>query len=45
MAIQAVVYPQHIGHLWGDVAALFVVAGALAFLMRRGEASAAQRAA
>jgi len=33
MAIQSIVYPQHIGHLWGDVLALFVVAAALAFLM------------
>ena len=38
MATQAVVYPQHIAHLWGDVAALFVVAGALAFLMPRAKA-------
>jgi hypothetical protein len=39
MAIQSVVHPQHIGHLWGDVLALFVVAVALAFLMpRAGEA-------
>jgi FtsH-binding integral membrane protein len=35
MAIQSIVYPQHIGHLWGDVLALFVVAAALAFLMPR----------
>jgi hypothetical protein len=45
MAIQAVVYPQHIGHLWGDVAALFAVAGVLAFLMPRAGASADRRAA
>ena len=45
MAIQAVVYTQHIGHLTGDVAALFVVAGVLAFLMPRADASAVQRAA
>lgn len=44
MAAQALVYPQHIGHLWGDVAALFVVAAALAFLMPRTE-SAIRRAA
>ena len=44
MATQAIVYPQHIGHLWGDVAALFVVAGVLAFLMPRGHASEVQRA-
>ena len=35
MAIQSVVYPEHIGHLWGDVLALFVVAAVLAVLMRR----------
>ena len=35
MAVQAVVYSQHTGHLFGDVAALFVVAGVLAFLMPR----------
>ena len=45
MAIQSVVYPQHIGHLWGDVAALFVVAGLLAFLMPRVRASELSRAA
>ena len=45
MAVQAVVYPQHIGHLWGDVAALFVVAGALAFLMPRVGVSDLQGAA
>ena len=45
MAVQALIYPQHIGHLWGDVAALFVVAGVLAFLMPRAESSAIQRAA
>ena len=43
MAVQAVIYPHHIGHLWGDVTALFVVAGALAFLMPRTGASLAQR--
>ena len=45
MAVQAVVYSQHIGHLFGDVAALFVVAGVLAFLMPRAGASELQRAA
>ncbi len=44
MAVQAVVYPQHIGHLSGDVAALLVVAGVLAFLMPRADAPASQRA-
>jgi len=32
MAVQAIANTQHIGHLWGDVAALFVIAGLLAFL-------------
>jgi hypothetical protein len=32
MAVQAILNPQHIGHLWGDVLALFVVAAVLAFL-------------
>ena len=45
MAVQAVVYPQHIAHLWGDVAALFVVAAVLALLMPRASASTVQRAA
>jgi hypothetical protein len=39
MAIQSVVNPEHIGHLWGDVPALLVVAAVLAYLMpRSGEA-------
>jgi FtsH-binding integral membrane protein len=45
MAVQAVVYSQHIGHLAGDVAALFVVAAVLAFLVPRGGASEVRRAA
>lgn len=32
MAIQSLASPEHIGHLYGDVLALFVVAGILAFL-------------
>jgi len=35
MAVQAVAHPEHIGHLWGDVAALLVVAAVLAYLMPR----------
>ena len=35
MAAQSLVYPQHIGHLWGDVLALLVVAAVLAFLTPR----------
>ena len=45
MAVQSMVYPQHIGHLWGDVAALFAVAGLLAFLMPRVHVTEVQRAA
>jgi len=36
MAAQALGNPEHIGHLWGDVLALFLVAGVLAFLTPRG---------
>ena len=32
MAAQSLANPEHIGHMWGDVLALFVVAGVLAFL-------------
>ena len=35
MAVQSVANPEHVGHLWGDVLALFVVAGLLAFLTPR----------
>jgi hypothetical protein len=45
MTVQSVIHPQHIGHLRGDVPALFVVAGVLAFLMPRGSAPVVQRAA
>ena len=38
MAAQALANPQHIGHLWGDVLALIVVAAALAFLTPRAGA-------
>ena len=34
MAAQALANPEHIGHLWGDVLALFLLAGVLAFLTR-----------
>ena len=33
MAVQSIANPQHIGHLWGDVAALLVVAVVLAALI------------
>jgi len=35
MAAQSIVDPAQIGHLWGDVLALLVVAGALALLTPR----------
>jgi hypothetical protein len=38
MAAQAIVYPEHVGHLLGDVPALLIVAGVLAFLTPRGAA-------
>jgi len=33
MAVQAFVNPEHIGHLYGDVLGLFLVAGILGLLM------------
>jgi hypothetical protein len=52
MGAQSLANPEHIGHLWGDVPALFVVAGVLAFLTPRraragevGKAVDARRAA
>jgi hypothetical protein len=33
MAIQAVAYPEHMGHLYGDVPVLLVAAAVIAFLM------------
>ena len=34
MAAQALANPEHIGHLWGDVLALFLLAAVLALLTR-----------
>jgi len=46
MAAQSLANRQHIGHLWGDVLALFVVAAVLAFLTpRAGGATGQLRAA
>jgi len=45
MAVQAVMNTQHIGHLWGDVAALFAVAGVLAYLIPSADGAAMQRPA
>jgi len=36
MAAQSVADTRHVGHLWGDVLALFVVAAVLGLLMPRG---------
>jgi Family of unknown function (DUF6632) len=38
MAVQSIVYPEHRGHLLGDVPALFIIAAVLAFPMPRGTA-------
>ncbi len=35
MAVQSIAYPEHVGHLLGDVPALLIVAIVLAFLMPR----------
>ena len=40
MAVQAISNPEHIGHLYGDVLALFVVAGVLAGLMPKSSLNA-----
>ena len=45
MAVQSMVYPHSIGHLWGDVLALFAVAAVLALLTPRGRASEVPRPA
>ncbi len=37
MAIQSIVDPEHLGHLWGDVPALLIVAIVLAILTPRGD--------
>jgi hypothetical protein len=39
MLAQAVANPEHIGHLWGDVLALLLVATVLTFLTPRGAAA------
>jgi hypothetical protein len=37
MAIQALVYPEHIGHFIGDVPVLLIAAAVIAFLTPRGK--------
>ena len=36
MAVQSMANSEHMGHLWGDVLALFIVAAILALLTPRG---------
>ena len=36
MAVQSLMNSEHMGHLWGDVQALFLVAAVLAMLTPRG---------
>jgi hypothetical protein len=45
MAVQAIIDPMEHGHLPGDVAALFLVAGVLGALTPRGVAAHGQKAA
>jgi hypothetical protein len=35
IAVQVIANPEHIGHLYGDVLGLFLVAGVLGWLMPR----------
>ena len=42
MAVQALTNPDQIGHLWGDVPALLVVAAVLGFLTPRGAPATAR---
>ena len=42
MGLQSLANPEHIGHLYGDVAALLIVAAVLAFLMPRSREATAQ---
>ena len=35
MAVQSLTNPEHVGHLWGDVLALFLIAGVLASVTPR----------
>ena len=39
MGAQAIANPEHMAHLWGDVLALFVLAGILAYLTARATAA------
>lgn len=41
MAIQAIVYPEHVGHLFGDVPVLLIAAAVFAWLTPRKKAQTA----
>ena len=41
MAVQSIVNPQYVGHLWGDVLALIIVAAVFAALTPRRRSSSA----
>jgi hypothetical protein len=41
MAVQSLEHPEHMGHLWGDVLALFAIAAVLALLTPRSVAAKA----
>ena len=45
MGLQSLANPEHIGHLYGDVAALLIVAAVLAFLMPRSGGATAEASA
>lgn len=45
MAVQAFVYPEHRGHLYGDVPVLFIAAIVFAVLMPKGQAKVGSRSA
>jgi hypothetical protein len=45
MAVQVVACPEHLGHLWGDVPALLLIALLLAVLTPRGFAAPARSVA
>ena len=44
MAVQSVINPEHIGHLWGDVVALLAIAAILAVLAARPASASAPAA-
>jgi hypothetical protein len=45
MAVQSVVYPHSMGHLWGDVLALLIVAAVLALLTKWVQGSSVSQSA